>query len=81
MHPATRLEHVEAAQPTPAPRQVRNTATNIMLPQVWEPCLEEPREEPKRHLSDATARLVIDSSTGQCFWARTRGPQSSRQDL
>lgn len=39
MSPATGLEHVEAAQPTPAPHQVRNTATNIMLPQVWEPCL------------------------------------------
>lgn len=79
--PATGLEHVEAAQPTPAPRCLRNTAThtatNVTLPQVWELCLEEPCEEPKRRPSDATARLATDSSTGQCFWATTRHPQSS----
>lgn len=69
--PAAGLEHAEAAQPTPAPRCLRNTAThratNITLPQVWELCLEEPREEPNRRPFDATARLAMNSSTGQCF--------------
>lgn len=46
MCPVTGLEHVEAAQPTPAPHRLRNTAThtatNTTLPQVQELCLKEP---------------------------------------
>lgn len=77
MCPAAGLEHVEAAQPTPSQDRSHAQATNITLPQVQELCLEEPREEPKQHPSNATARLATDGSTGRCFWARTMGPQSS----
>lgn len=77
MRPAAGLEQVEAAQSTPSQDHSHAQATNITLPQVQELCLEKPCEEPKQHLSNATARLATDSNTGQCFWARTTGPQSS----
>ena len=57
---------MEVAQPTPAPHRLGNMAANISLPQVRQLCPEEPREERKQCPSDATARLAMDTSTGQC---------------